>query len=353
MKFIKKVFLVLVLGVAVLAACSCEDKKFEEQKITVYTRDTTSGTRDGFFTGIGFKEAATDNAPLVEGFVEVTGNGDIIAKVQADEYGIGYISLASYADSGLKGLKYEGVEPKEANVLDGSYELTRNFNYIVRNDYAAGSKEQKLVDAFVAYMFSKEGKEIIKSKDGIIEIKATDKKWADLKASHPVADEDNASVTLRLGGSTSVQKVAEALSAAFKEIAGCKVSHNHTGSGAAYKATQGSEKDGATGLDIGFASREFKDSEPAAAGTHGKLCVDAIVAVVHKDNKQISGVLASQLKKIYERFYRVDKGRSQEIEGTGLGLAIVKYVVLAYDGRIELDSTLGLGSKFTVYFKKA
>ena len=43
----------------------------------------------------------------------------------------------------------------------------------------------------------------------------------DLKASHPVVDEDNASVTLRLGGSTSVQKVAEALSAAFNEIAGC------------------------------------------------------------------------------------------------------------------------------------
>lgn len=65
------------------------------------------------------------------------------------------------------------------------------------------------------------------------------------------------------------------------------------------------------------------------------------------------GIKQKEQKKIYERFYRVDKGRSQEIEGTGLGLAIVKYVVLAYDARIELDSTLGLGSKFTVYFKKA
>lgn len=65
------------------------------------------------------------------------------------------------------------------------------------------------------------------------------------------------------------------------------------------------------------------------------------------------GIKQKEQKKIYERFYRVDKGRSQEIEGTGLGLAIVKYVVLAYGARIELDSTLGLGSKFTVYFKKA
>jgi phosphate transport system substrate-binding protein len=308
MKLFKRIVLVLalVLGVAVLAACSCkEEKKFSEEKITVYTRDTTSGTRDGFFTGIGFKEAATDNAPLVAGFVEVTGNGDMIAKIQNDEYGIGYISLASYADSGLKGLKYEGVEPTEANVLNESYELTRNFNYVVRNDYAADSKEGKLVAAFVAYMFSKEGKEIIKSKDGILEVKATDKKWSELKASHPVVNEDNSGVTLRLGGSTSVQKIAEALSAAFKNEAGCKVSHNHTGSGAAYKATQGSEKDGATGLDIGFASREFKDSEPAAVGSYGKLCVDAIVAVVHKDNKQITGALASQLKKVYNGTYKV------------------------------------------------
>lgn len=309
MKLFKKIILVLalVLGVAVLTACSCkEEKKFSEEKITVYTRDTTSGTRDGFFTGIGFKEAATDNAPLVAGFVEVTDNGDMIAKIQNDEYGIGYISLASYADSGLKGLKYEGVEPTEANVLNESYELTRNFNYVVRNDYAVDSKEGKLVAAFVAYMFSKEGKEIIKSKDGILEIKASDPKWSDLKAAHPVVNEDNSSVTLRLGGSTSVQKIAEALSAAFKKEAGCKVSHNHTGSGAAYKATQGSEKDGATGLDIGFASREFKaDSEPAAAGSYGKLCVDAIVAVVHKDNKQITGALASQLKKVYNGTYKV------------------------------------------------
>ncbi len=307
MKLFKKIILVLalVLGVAVLTACSCkEEKKFSEEKITVYTRDTTSGTRDGFFTGIGFKEAATDNAPLVAGFVEVTGNGDMIAKIKADEYGVGYISLASYADSGLKGLKYEGVDPSEANVLNGTYALTRNFNYVVRNDYAADSKEAKLVAAFVAYMFSIEGKEIIKSKDGIIDIKSTDKTWAELKAEHPVVDEDNSSVTLRLGGSTSVQKIAEALSAAFKQISGCKVAHNHTGSGAAYKSTQGSEKDGATGLDIGFASREFKDSEPAAEGTFGKICVDAIVAVVNNKNSAVSAVTAEQLVKMYDGTFK-------------------------------------------------
>lgn len=154
------------------------------KNIIPYTRDTTSGTRDGFFTGIGFGDAKADNAPLVAGFVEVTDNGDMIAKVKADEYGVGYISLASYADSGLKGLKYEGVEPTEANVLNGSYELTRNFNYVVRNDYAADSKEAKLIKAFVAFMFSVEGKEIINSKDGIIDIKPTDKTWAELKANY-------------------------------------------------------------------------------------------------------------------------------------------------------------------------
>jgi ABC-type phosphate transport system substrate-binding protein len=44
-----------------------------------------------------------------------------------DIYGIGYISLASLESSTLKGLTYEGVTPTQEHVLDGTYELTRNF----------------------------------------------------------------------------------------------------------------------------------------------------------------------------------------------------------------------------------
>lgn len=77
-------------------------------------------THDGFFTKIGLKDAVKSNEPLVKGAVETNGNGDMVLKVKNDEYGIGYISLSSLEESSLTGLKYEGVEPNEDNVLKRS-----------------------------------------------------------------------------------------------------------------------------------------------------------------------------------------------------------------------------------------
>ncbi len=62
------------------------------------------------------------------------------------------------------------------------------------------------------------------------------------------------------------------------------------------------------------------------------------------------GLSAEEKQKVFERFYRADKSHSKEIGGTGLGLAIVKRGVLYHDGRIELESTLGQGSVFTLWF---
>jgi two-component system phosphate regulon sensor histidine kinase PhoR len=60
------------------------------------------------------------------------------------------------------------------------------------------------------------------------------------------------------------------------------------------------------------------------------------------------GIPASHLPRLTERFYRVDNARSRQLGGTGLGLAIVKHVVNRHRGRLDIQSTPGKGSVFTV-----
>lgn len=60
------------------------------------------------------------------------------------------------------------------------------------------------------------------------------------------------------------------------------------------------------------------------------------------------GIDQEHLPKIFNRFYRVDKGRSRDQGGTGLGLAIVKHIVQYHNGRIEVESRRGKGTCFTI-----
>ena len=60
------------------------------------------------------------------------------------------------------------------------------------------------------------------------------------------------------------------------------------------------------------------------------------------------GIPAEHLPRLFERFYRVDKARSRKLGGTGLGLAIVKHIAAAHGGRVEVDSTPGRGSRFSI-----
>lgn len=60
------------------------------------------------------------------------------------------------------------------------------------------------------------------------------------------------------------------------------------------------------------------------------------------------GIEASEIGRLFERFYRVDRARSRNSGGTGLGLSIVKHLIEAHHGKVEVESTVGVGTKFTV-----
>ena len=74
--------------------------------------------------------------------------------------------------------------------------------------------------------------------------------------------------------------------------------------------------------------------------------VDTLVRVTDTG----SGIPADQLPRIFERFYRVDPGRSRQEGGTGLGLSIVKHLVEAHGGRVGAESELGRGTTIVLYF---
>ena len=65
-----------------------------------------------------------------------------------------------------------------------------------------------------------------------------------------------------------------------------------------------------------------------------------------------SGIPAEHIDRIFERFYRIDKGRSRDLGGTGLGLSIVKHIALSHGGTVSVESIEDEGSLFTIVLPK-
>jgi phosphate transport system substrate-binding protein len=302
-KLLVAIALLLTIG---LSACGDAAPEFDgTSKINVYTRDTSSGTRDGFMNGIGFKEAAKDDSLLATGFI-VAGNAEQVSAVQTDKYAIGYVSLSTLNSQLLKGLHFNGVAPTEANVLNGTYKLSRRFNYMLRDDYsiygADAAAYEALSKAFVAYMGSTEGLLSISQAGGIVDL-SSGTPWDTVKLSHPICSQNNNGYTLKIGGSDSVEKLAKDISPDFSAKCGNVVpEHNHTGSSNAYRGTNGDAKgiNDALSIHVGFSSREFTAAEPALI--KGTVAIDAIVAIVHLDNP-LTNITAEGLKKIYNGTY--------------------------------------------------
>jgi two-component system, OmpR family, phosphate regulon sensor histidine kinase PhoR len=102
-------------------------------------------------------------------------------------------------------------------------------------------------------------------------------------------------------------------------------------------------KYGRTGSEITVAATATRHAYDPGQGSF-------IAVAVHDQGE---GIAREHLPRLTERFYRVDTARSREMGGTGLGLAIVKHILNRHRGFLEIDSTLGAGSVFTVYLRPA
>ena len=286
-----------------LAACGSSDEGKTagvSGDIKVYTRDSSSGTREAFEKGVDFEGSLTKNA------IEVSSNDDMAAKVGADKNGIGYTSLSTdFEKNGVSALQYEGVTASSESVLDGSYKLQRPFMYVTRaaGDYGSDDKEQ-LVQAFLDFMQnSTEGMAIVKKNGGEVD-ESKAKPWDELsKKYEAVLGKDNSAITITTCGSTSVEKTVKASLEAFSPMAGnFKFTLNQSGIGDAVPRVLGKEKDGPNKGDIGFASRAFKEDgseDISKAMESGQYCIDAVVAVVNKENTDVTSLTQAQLKSIF------------------------------------------------------
>ena len=87
---------------------------------------------------------------------------------------------------------------------------------------------------------------------------------------------------------------------------------------------------------------------PGGSITFASRVVDGGVSVSVSDTG--SGIGSEHLPRIFERYYRVDAGRTRDAGGTGLGLAIVKHLVEGHGGQVGVESELGVGTVVTCWF---
>ena len=109
-----------------------------DEEIVVIGREAGSGTRDGFESITGTKDACVYRQ-------ELTSTGDVITAVSQNPAAIGYASLASVKDT-VKALSVGGVVPTEETVKDGTYPVQRPFVLVTKEGVELSETAQKFFD---------------------------------------------------------------------------------------------------------------------------------------------------------------------------------------------------------------
>jgi two-component system phosphate regulon sensor histidine kinase PhoR len=101
---------------------------------------------------------------------------------------------------------------------------------------------------------------------------------------------------------------------------------------------------------INLADNAIKYSDDGRTTTIDAVAegVDGTAQLVLSVRDEGRGIAPEHLPRLFERFYRVDSARSRALGGTGLGLSIVKHIAQAHGGTVTVESTIGVGTTFTM-----
>ena len=127
------------------------DASLEHKEIVVCIRDLTGGAAEVF------EKQVMQGTPITENAIQTPSMGALAAKIAENEYAIGYAGYGVYnlnTDS-LFAFKFNGVEPTEENILNGSYTIQRPVLFVTNRALDAAE------EAFVAYIFSETGRAIV------------------------------------------------------------------------------------------------------------------------------------------------------------------------------------------------
>ena len=127
-----------------------------DQEIIVVSREEGSGTRSAFEEILKLQEERDGKtySLLANDALIAEGNGAVKSNIASKEAAIGYLSIG-VMDSSVKGIKLDGAEPTEDNVVNGSYKLSRPFLMVTKGEATGDTKD------FIDWILSDDGQKIV------------------------------------------------------------------------------------------------------------------------------------------------------------------------------------------------
>lgn len=254
---LKLVVLTLLFALG-LAGCGGNQTDGE---INLVSREDGSGTRGAFAELTGIEDDNFGDLTYKQAVIQNSTNG-VMSIVANDPRALAYASLGSVNES-VKVIKVDGVYPSSETIKSGDYPIARPFNIVYYED---GLDEVQ--SAFVDYIFSKEGQEVVEEASYIAVVDNPE------SYSGPTGLVGQFTV----GGSTSVAPVVNKIIESFNEVnPGVQIDVQETGSGAGITgALEGT-------LAIGLSSRDLDENE-ARQILSKTIALDGITVIVSNEN---------------------------------------------------------------------